>query len=131
MSAARPRMDTPVASESEAVAPNLTDDFTEPAPAPERRATPVPPPQAMAVRSRKATLVSPIPALLAASMKDSRLGQGGHDGHDGRSPLDATPLPADARIDVTSRLTDDARESLLATEAGEYLVEVDAHKIDG
>lgn len=55
----------------QAVEASRTADATEPQPAPERRLTPVAVlPKQTAERSRRATLVSPIPALMAASMRE-------------------------------------------------------------
>jgi hypothetical protein len=66
-----------------------------------------------AVRARKQTLLSPIPALLAASMGEIREGKN-----------DATPLPIDLRTDSTSRLDEADVRSLLFDDDSEYVVEV-------
>jgi hypothetical protein len=76
------------------------------------------------VRSRKETLVSPIPALLAASMKQIREDKG-----------DSTPVPIAVRGEETSRFeTSDQRALLMDDEAdfeSDYIVEVvDSHKTD-
>jgi hypothetical protein len=122
MPAQRLRLDTPSATSSGSVASDATGDTTAPELAPLLRSTPV----ALtlgAVRARRSTLASPIPALLAASMKAH---QDAQRYPDPRDAADAAPLTLDARCDVTSRLTDEARASILEADA-EYLVEVDPH----
>jgi hypothetical protein len=116
----------------QAVEASFTHDVTEPELAPPVRPTPVgskisekiPEKAPDRVRSRKETLVSPIPALLAASMKQIREDKG-----------DATPVPVPVRAEETSRFeTSDQRALLMDDEAdfeSDYIVElVDIHKID-
>jgi hypothetical protein len=107
MPAVAPRTKTP------AVEPVRTGDVTERESAPPSRPSPVaavsPPP----VRSRKETLVSPIPALLAASMGEIREDQ-----------CDATPLPIEVRGEETSRFAFADQEALLMEDDSDYVVEV-------
>ena len=100
-------------SDSQAVEPSSTRDLTEPELAPPVRRTPVAGIAQQPVRSRKETLVSPIPALLAASMGEIREDRG-----------DATPLPVDLRLDSTSRVEEAEQRSLLFEDESEYVVEV-------
>ncbi len=107
MRTAAPRTKTP------AVEPNMTRDVTEREAAPPLRPNPLvtlPPPDA---RARRATLVSPIPALLAASMTEVRDDRG-----------DATPLPIDTRSDQTSRFSAADQHALLMSDEADYVVEV-------
>lgn len=99
-----PRTKTP------AVEPIQAEEITQQEEAPPEKAAPVEarPASEAAVRSRKQTLVSPIPALLATKMGQIREERG-----------DGTPLPVDRRSEQTSRfeLPDD-----------DYVVEVEPHK---
>lgn len=112
MSASAPRTKTP------AVEPNRTKDSTEPELAPPIRPSPLgpqlPPPDP--ARARRQTLVSPIPALLAASMGEVR------------DEPEATPTPVDVRSDATSRLDDTDQQRLLMDDDADYIVEVDDGK---
>jgi hypothetical protein len=111
-----------------AVEPNQTSDTTQPEPAPPVKRTPVQTPPHENVRSRKATLVSPIPALLAASMSEF---------HEERADS-AAPQAVDARVDATSRfeaadqnaLLADTRDTVLSDsdEDSDYIVEVEDTK---
>lgn len=129
-------MDSPVeASESEPIDPELVAESTEPQFAPPSRPTPVAPPavpaQGQAVpgapgeRSRRPTLASPIPALMAASM---RLQGPDADGNSGAS-LAADGVPMMAEPQMTSKLGDHTRAVLLQGEA-DYVVEIDDTKTD-
>ena len=122
MSAVFPRRPTPADADSATVEPSATSDMTERETVPPtwttsgRAVLPPPFPVDAAVRSRKETLVSPIPALLAAQMGEfaDELG-------------DATPLPVEVRQDATSRFDITAQRALLATdeeEHSEYVVEL-------
>jgi len=97
-----------------AVEPSTVRDVTEPELAPPTRRTPVPslPPPPI-VRSRKATLVSPIPALLAASMTEIR------------EEGDGTPQPIDIRNEATSRFEATNERALMMADESEYVVELD------
>lgn len=112
MRAAAPRTITPAVADSQAVEPSTGRDVTEREMAPPMRRTPVAGVTTEPVRSRKATLVSPIPALLAASMGEIREDKG-----------DATPLPIDIRNDATSRV-EAVEQQLLFEDDSEYIVEV-------
>lgn len=107
-----PRRRTPV-SDSPAVEPSSTRDLTEPEAAPPTRRTPVAGVSQEPMRSRTKTLVSPIPALLAASMREIR-----------EDKEDATPLPIDLRSDSTSRVDELELRNLLFADESEYVVEV-------
>jgi len=113
MSGAPRRRKSPPAIPLDAIAPNAEGDTTEPQAAPAERSAPaaLPPPEP--VRHRRATLVSPIPALLAEKM---RLREAESDG---------TPLLMDPRVDVTSRQEEAERKSLLTADDDDYVVEVE------
>lgn len=112
MSASVPRTEPP------AVEPDLADELTQPELAPPIRPSPMGPhlPSPDPVRARRATLVSPIPALLAASMGEVR------------EDADATPQPVDARGEATSRFDATSHPDLMMTDDGDYVVEVDDGK---
>lgn len=112
MSASAPRSKTP------AVEPNRTGDSTQPELAPPERPSPVGPhlPSPDPVRARKQTLVSPIPALLAASMSEVR-----DEGDRG----EATPLPVELRSEATSRVDITDHRRLMMNDDADYVVEVD------
>lgn len=102
--------------EAPAVEPNRTSDATQPELAPPVRPSPVGPhlPSPDPVRARRATLASPIPALLAASMIELLDDPAG------------TPLPVDLRNDATSRFDATEHPDLLADDDdSDYVVEVD------
>jgi hypothetical protein len=110
MSASAPRPTVP------AVEANRTSDTTEPALAPPIRPSPVGPhlPSPDPVRARRATLVSPIPALLAASMSEVR------------EEAEGTPQPVDQRTEATSRFdASEHPELMLDEDDDDYVVEVD------
>jgi hypothetical protein len=116
MSAGAPRSKTPVGAAVPAIEPNENAERTDPQMAPSVWATPAQPTPPDFVRSRKETLVSPIPALLAAQMADIW-----------EDRALATPRPVDIREDTTSRSAvagagDDAL--IRAEEPEDYLVEV-------
>jgi hypothetical protein len=119
-------MDSPVGSvDSQAVEASLTGDSTEPQPAPERRPTPVSSqPRRSAERSRRSTLVSPIPALMAASMRDT-VGTG--------TMFDASreAIPVAAQTQNTARLEEQAQAALRFDGEPDYVVEIDASKKHG
>jgi hypothetical protein len=110
MSASAPRPTVP------AVEPNRTSDSTEPQLAPPVRPSPVGPqlPSPDPVRARRATLVSPIPALLAASMSEVR------------EESEGTPEAVDLRTEATSRFDASQHPDLmLDDDDADYVVEVD------
>jgi hypothetical protein len=109
MSASVPRTKTP------AVEPSRTKDTTEPELAPPVRPSPVGPhlPSPDPVRARRPTLVSPIPALLAASMGEVR------------DDPEATPTPVDLRSDATSRFEAADQQKLMMDDDADYVVEVE------
>jgi hypothetical protein len=118
-------MDSPFGpTDSQAVEASLTADSTEPQPAPERRPTPiVPNSKRTAERSRRATLVSPIPALMAASMRDT-VGSA--------KPLDERDgIPVVATAQSTARLEQLDEEALRFEAEADYVVEIDASKKNG
>jgi hypothetical protein len=89
-------------------------------PAPPVRPTPVGAKISDTARSGKQTLISPIPALLAASMKQAREDKG-----------DATPIPVAVRGEVTSRFASSDQEALMMDDEleADYIVEVvDTHR---
>ena len=113
MSAPAARPDAP---DAPAVEPNRTNDSTQPELAPPVRPSPVGPhlPSADPVRARRATLASPIPALLAASMIELL------------DEAEGTPLPVDLRSEATSRFDATEHPDLLGNNDDEdYVVEVD------
>ena len=129
-------------NESESIDPELVAESTEPHYAPERRATPLGSPApaqdgapfarlpAPNERSRRPTLASPIPALMAASM---RMQGPGADGNSGASLApsmvvdDGVPTPAEPQM--TSRLGEHTRSVLLQGES-DYVVEIEDTKTD-
>ena len=113
MSGAPRRRKSPPAIPLDAIASNVEGETTEPQAAPAERSAPATLPPAEPVRHRRATLVSPIPALLAEKMR----------ARDGES--DGTPLSTDPRVDVTSRQEEADRLSLLSTDESDYIVEVE------
>jgi len=100
---------------------NRSGDPARPKLAPPARPSPVGPhlPSPDPVRARRATLVSPIPALLAASMSEVR--------DEDREPNDGTPQPVDARADATSQIDADDQRKLMMDD-DDYVVEVDRGK---
>ena len=114
-------------TESESIDPELVAESTQPQYAPERRATPVAPsPSAQPnERSRRATLASPIPALMAASM---RMQGPAADGNSGAS-LAGDGVPMMAEPQMTSKLGDRTRSVLLQAES-DYVVEIEDTKTD-
>lgn len=115
-------MDSPFEpTDSQAVEASLTADSTEPQPAPERRPTPIAvQPRRIAERSRRATLVSPIPALMAASMRDTVGSAPMLDGRDG--------IPVAAQAQSTARLDHQDQEALRFDAEDDYVVEIDTSK---
>ena len=114
-------------TEFESIDPELVAESTEPQYAPERRATPVasPAPAQPNERSRRATLASPIPALMAASM---RMQGPAADGNSGAS-LAGDGVPIMAEPQMTSKLGDRTRSVLLQAES-DYVVEIEDTKTD-
>ncbi len=98
-----PRTKTPAVEQIQA------DEITQQEAAPPEKEAPVVVRPREAVRSRKETLVSPIPALLAKKMAEVREDRG-----------DATPLPIDRRSEQTSRFQ--------VPDESDYVVEVEPHK---
>ena len=116
-------MDSPFepTTDSQAVEASLTADSTEPQPAPERRPTPIAvQPRRTAERSRRETLVSPIPALMAASMRDTVAGAPMLDARDG--------IPVTAQTQSTARLEHQDQEALRFDGEDDYVVEIDTAK---
>ena len=132
-------------SESESIDPELVAESTEPQYAPERRATPVPAsssglppgtpgksgtPAGTNERSRRPTLASPIPALMAASM---RMQGPDADGNSGASLApsnvvdDGVPMLAEPQM--TSKLGEHTRAVLLQGES-DYVVEIEDTRTD-
>jgi len=129
-------------NESESIDPELVAESTEPQYAPERRATPVPPDSSAIPigtpamsgtparsgtneRSRRPTLASPIPALMAASM---RMQGPAADGNSGASLAPANGagdgVPMLAEPQMTSKLGEHTRAVLLQGES-DYVVEIE------
>jgi hypothetical protein len=121
MSEARHRTETPVALDLESADLKPIADPPARDPPPLRLPPPLPFPAA-ALRARRSTLVSPIPALLAAKMKIRQTLDGAGNARD------ATPLPIDGRNDVTARQGAEDRASILRQGDADYLVEVDPVK---
>jgi hypothetical protein len=114
MPVSAPRTKTP------AVEPSNSRDVTEREVSPPVRRNPIPAPPPDPLRARRQTLVSPIPALLAATMGDVA-----------EDRAEATPLPVDVRADETSRFEVADQNALLNKDASDddYVVElVDADK---
>lgn len=111
--------------DSEPIDPELAAESTEPQFAPQRRATPVAPPAPANERSRRATLASPIPALMAASM---RMQGPAADGNSGAS-LAGDGVPVMAEPQMTSKLGERTRAVLLQGES-DYVVEIEDTKTD-
>lgn len=104
--------------EPEAIEPELVAESTVPELASQRRSTPVVASSGpTAERSRRQTLVSPIPALMAASM---RVRGEGAEGGPGKG--EAVPIPAEPQM--TSKQGDLSRALLLDGES-DYVVEID------
>ena len=116
-------MDSPIGvPDSGAVEASRTDDSTEPQLAPERRSTPVPLAQRRtAVRSRRSTLASPIPALMAASMR-------GTVGQNDNAESSAAGVPVKAPSQATGRPADREEEVLRFDCEDDYVVEIDRSK---
>jgi len=126
-------------SDSESIDPELVAESTEPQYAPERRATPVPPTltslppptgssgkqHGTNERSRRPTLASPIPALMAASM---RMQGPAADGNSGASLAPSNVIdggvPVLAEPQMTSRLGEHTKSVLLQGES-DYVVEIE------
>lgn len=128
-------------SESESIDPELVAESTEPQYAPERRATPVGSPSSgqedaqparqgvTSERSRRPTLASPIPALMAASM---RMQGPAADGNSGASLIPAKVddgVPMATEPQMTSKLGEHTRSVLLQGES-DYVVEIEDTKTD-
>ncbi len=126
MPAAVTRSKTPVSTDTNAatVEASSAADLTEPEVALPVRKTPLQSTLPDLVRSRRQTLVSPIPALLAAQMVEIR---------EDRAEATPIPIPIDGRGDATSRFAASDQEALLnADEPEDYVVEVvEAHKGTG
>jgi hypothetical protein len=123
-----PRAD---ADDSNVVESEVPAESTVPEAAPARRPTPVAAPPPRGDRQRRSTVASPIPALLAASMR----GDGGGEGKRPSGPpwprAEAAPLAA-VPAQPTSRLAEDEQSELLRDDDDpEYVVEIDASKSEG
>jgi hypothetical protein len=109
--------------EPESLDPELVVESTAPHFAPPRRSTPV---VARAgqpnERSRRSTLVSPIPSLMAASMRVRNVGL-----DSGPAVAEAVPMMAEPQM--TSKQGDRSRAMLLDGES-DYVVEIDEAKSD-
>jgi hypothetical protein len=125
---------TDAADDSTIVEGDVSAESTLPEPAPARRPAPVAAPPPARDRQRRLTVASPIPALLAASMRE-----GGH-GEARKTP----PRPSSSRAEAvpvatvpaqtTSRLAEDLQSALLRDDEDddpEYIVEIDASKPEG
>jgi hypothetical protein len=109
--------------ESESIDPELVAESTIPQYAPQRRSTPVATsPGPAGERSRRSTLVSPIPSLMAASM---RVRSEAPDV--GAAPAEGIPVLAEPQM--TSKQGDRSRALLLEGES-DYVVEIDHTKDD-
>jgi hypothetical protein len=113
-------MESPVRSaDSKAVEASLTRDSTEPQPAPGRRPTPVSlQPRRAAERARRSTLVSPIPALMAASMRDTV----------GNGAVAQVAIPVAGQAQPFARVEEQAEAALRFDDELDYVVEIDASK---
>lgn len=125
MRAAVPRSKTPVHRDVDAESARLEqpgdvdEDRTEPELSPPIRTSPGAAVPSDEARSRKETLISPIPALMAAQMNE--------DDH-----ADATPRLIDLRDDITSKVAAPVQEPLLPDDDSDYVVEfVNPTKSDG
>jgi hypothetical protein len=121
------------ADDSTIVESDVPAESTVPEPAPARRPAPVvAPPPVRDHRQRRLTVASPIPALLAASMRDAAAGAVRQDAARPASPrAEAVPL-ATSPAQTTSRLAEDLQAELLRDDDGpEYVVEIDASKPEG
>jgi hypothetical protein len=120
----------PDADDSNIVESEVPSESTVPEAAPERRPTPVPAPPARPDRQRRSTVASPIPALLAASMRrDGK--EGKPQSHPAWPRAEAVPL-ATVPAQTTSRLAEDEQCELLRDDDDpEYIVEIDASKPEG
>ena len=116
-------MGSPIgALDSEGVEASLTGDSTEPQLAPERRSTPVPLAQRRnAARARRSTLPSPIPALMAASMR-------GIAGQDPNADGSVEGVPVAAPGHKTSPHAGQEQDALRFDGELEYVVEIDRSK---
>lgn len=123
------------ADDSTIVEGDVPVESTVPEPSPARRSTPVVAlPPVRDHRQRRLTVASPIPALLAASMREGRAAEPRKD-VSGPSPMrgEAVPL-ATGPAQTTSRLSEDLQSELLRDDdddSPEYVVEIDAAKPDG
>lgn len=110
-----PRSKTPVHRQDDvdraSVQPNDVDeDLTEPELAPPVRPIPGAPVSPEVARSRKETLISPIPALMAAQMNQEDRG-------------DATPKFIDLRDEVTSKVLTPHHDVVLKDDDSDYVLE--------
>ncbi|HEY4188238.1 MAG TPA: hypothetical protein VGP07_24400 [Polyangia bacterium] len=111
--------------ESESIDPELVAESTEPQFAPQRRSTPVSAPMGPGQpneRSRRSTLASPIPSLMAASMRVRSAGEGPDTG-----PLLTDGVPVHAEPQMTSKQGERSRALLLGGES-DYVVEIESAK---
>ncbi len=81
------------------------------------------------VRTNKKTLVSPIPALLAAQMTNvmdhAAQQEGTNEEHKEAGVADGTPLPFDIPADATDRVSDDQQQLMLSEDdEADYVVEL-------
>ena len=135
-------------SDDSPVVDTVPAESTIPEAAPVRRSTPiVVPPRARPERHRRSTLVSAIPAMLAASMRGPKA-EGGPEGGrpegrgpegrgpEGRgkepttprsSPSEGVPVAANT-AQTTSRLSDQEQADLLGDGSPEYVVEINGAK---
>jgi hypothetical protein len=116
-------MDPVDTSGSEIVEGELSAESTERQAAPARRSTPVMvPARGRPERSRRSTLASPIPALLAASMRVPGPPASGPPA----VPADAIPRPAGQA--QTTRITAPTRSRSPLEGDADYVVEIEAAK---
>jgi len=134
-------------NDSESIDPELVAESTEPQYAPQRRATPMAPPSsslpsgtpsakqratqpATNERSRRPTLASPIPALMAASMRMQGPEADGNSGASlGPSNVVEEGVPTLAEPQMTSKLGEHTRSVLLQGES-DYVVEIEDTRTD-
>lgn len=125
---------TDAPDDSTIVKGDVPAESTVPEPAPARRPAPVAaPPPVRNDRQRRLTVASPIPALLAASMREGGPGEArknpARPSPSRPSPSRAEAVPvATGSAQTTSRLAEDLQSELLRDddEDPEYIVEIDA-----
>jgi len=124
-------MASPVEPDDSSVVDPVPAESTVPEDAPARRPTPIiVPARGRVDRQRRSTVVSPIPALLAASMRP----EGKPPGRRSRSVPEGIPIAAGAGQN-TSRISDQDQADLLGDDDDgdgepDYVVEIEQSKPD-